>query len=52
MIIGGSKADVDGDGIPNEQDKCSFVKPANVDADRDGIDDACDSDIGRLGESL
>ncbi|MFZ1812374.1 MAG: SGNH/GDSL hydrolase family protein, partial [Candidatus Saccharimonadales bacterium] len=34
--------DLDGDGLPNTTDPCQFVSPAGLDADRDGIDDACD----------
>ncbi|PID31629.1 hypothetical protein CR970_04645, partial [Candidatus Saccharibacteria bacterium] len=40
-----SEDDFDGDGIPNSQEKCWLVEPANVDADHDGIDDACDPQI-------
>ena len=39
--------DYDGDGILNEQDKCNFVEPANVDTDKDGTDDACDGEIAQ-----
>lgn len=46
LTVLGSEEDVDGDGIPNETDKCSFVEPADVDEDGDGIDDACDPLIG------
>ena len=37
--------DFDGDGIANADEKCGMVNPANVDEDRDGIDDACDGII-------
>jgi lysophospholipase L1-like esterase len=40
--------DLDGDGIPNTEDTCGFVEPSNIDADSDGIDDACDGFIGEV----
>lgn len=42
ILVIASETDVDGDGIPNESDQCSFIQPANIDQDKDGIDDACD----------
>lgn len=37
--------DMDGDGIPNADDKCPEVRDAtNLDSDGDGIGDACDAD--------
>nr|WP_160171431.1 thrombospondin type 3 repeat-containing protein [Marinobacter nitratireducens] len=38
--------DEDGDGIPDNEDSCPTVVNSGVDADADGIDDACDTDIG------
>ena len=46
LYIAASETDIDGDGIPNNQEKCLIVEPSNVDHDRDGIDDACDGEIG------
>ncbi|MCK7546822.1 thrombospondin type 3 repeat-containing protein [Marinobacter koreensis] len=37
--------DSDGDGIPDNQDSCPATVNQGVDADADGIDDACDTDI-------
>lgn len=46
VFVAASSTDYDGDGIPNDQEKCLAAEPANVDHDRDGIDDACDPQIG------
>lgn len=45
VYVGESDTDYDGDGIPNSNEECLAVQPANVDEDRDGIDDACDPEI-------
>lgn len=37
--------DADGDGIPDNQDSCPLTPNSGVDADADGIDDACDGEI-------
>ncbi|MFZ2494660.1 MAG: GDSL-type esterase/lipase family protein [Candidatus Saccharimonadales bacterium] len=42
IYVYATEEDIDGDGIPNTQEKCLIVQPANIDSDRDGIDDACD----------
>ena len=41
------EGDKDGDGIPDDKDLCSFVAPANIDEDKDGIDDSCDGFIAK-----
>lgn len=46
LIKGSDSNDIDEDGIPDTADKCLFITPANIDADSDGIDDACDPEIG------
>ena len=45
IYIAASQDDIDGDGTPNNQEKCLAVEPANVDYDKDDIDDACDGAI-------
>lgn len=40
-----SADDFDGDGILNSDDSCGVVPNSNIDADRDGLDDACDITI-------
>lgn len=42
VLVTGPDNDIDGDGTNNQNDKCLFVPPSNVDRDEDGIDDACD----------
>ncbi|MDQ2973528.1 MAG: SGNH/GDSL hydrolase family protein [bacterium] len=44
-VAGPDQNDVDADGIPNDQDKCTFLEQSNTDEDRDGIDDGCDAFI-------
>lgn len=46
IYVAASDTDYDGDGVPNAQDSCPTTTPAGVDVDMDGIDDACDGDIG------
>lgn len=45
IYIAANVTDFDGDGVPNTQEDCLAAQPANVDRDRDGIDDACDPAI-------
>lgn len=45
VYIAASESDIDGDGVANKDEKCLVTEPANVDYDRDGIDDACDGEI-------
>lgn len=40
-----SYEDYDGDGVPNGSDSCPTVINSGVDADQDGVDDACDGEI-------
>ncbi len=46
FVHGSDPNDIDEDGIPDNADKCLFITPSNVDKDSDGIDDACDLDVG------
>jgi hypothetical protein len=46
LIQGSNSNDRDEDGILDNQDKCLFMPATNVDTDGDGIDDACDPEIG------
>ncbi len=45
VLLVASDDDYDGDGITNSQDNCTFVTTSGVDADKDGVDDSCDSEI-------
>lgn len=45
VYIAGSPNDLDGDGIPDNQDVCVGVTPDGQDLDQDGVDDACDGFI-------
>ena len=41
VFVAGPIGDYDDDGVPDKIDTCAFRTPSGVDADRDGIDDAC-----------
>lgn len=43
--VQGADGDIDEDSVPDSQDSCIYIIAANTDADFDGIDDACDSNI-------
>jgi lysophospholipase L1-like esterase len=45
IYVAASDNDFDGDGIPNNAEKCVVVEPSLQDYDQDGIDDACDGTI-------
>jgi len=51
FVHGSNLNDIDEDGISDNVDKCLFVTPANADRDSDGIDDACDLEIGEPKEA-
>lgn len=42
----GQAGDVDEDGVNDSKDRCLFITESGIDADGDGIDDACDAEIG------
>lgn len=42
VYAGHSLSDIDGDGVPNNQDTCNGFVNIGVDADGDKVDDACD----------
>ena len=46
IFVAASADDLDGNGTPDEQQKCVGVDPSGQDYDQDGIDDACDGEIG------
>lgn len=46
VLVTGEEGDLDEDGTPDEQDPCGFVETSGVDQDKDGVDDACDPEIG------
>lgn len=45
VYVAATKADSDGDGIPDQSDSCMFIPNSGVDVDQDGVDDACDAVI-------
>lgn len=40
-----SETDIDGDGTPNNQERCLLVGESGADEDKDSVDDACDGQI-------
>jgi lysophospholipase L1-like esterase len=51
IYVAASADDYNGDGISNAQDSCLVTALSGQDADQDGIDDACDPDIGNASTS-
>lgn len=47
IAVGSTPSDFDGDGNTDSAATCTLVTPSGHDIDQDGIDDACDSIIGR-----
>jgi hypothetical protein len=45
VYVAASATDYNGDGVPNSQDACLVVPPSGQDADHDGVDDACDTQV-------
>lgn len=45
LVKGTDPDDIDDDGVLDSQDECLFITPSGIDADYDGTDDACDSEI-------
>ncbi len=48
VFIPGPLGDLNANGILDSQETCGFVAPSGKDIDVDGIDDACDGEIGQL----
>jgi lysophospholipase L1-like esterase len=48
IFVYADETDLDGDGIPNDQDICGPVTESGTDADHDGIDDICDGFVGAV----
>jgi lysophospholipase L1-like esterase len=46
LVKGSDPNDIDEDNVGDDIDPCLFVTPVNIDDDGDGIDDACDIEIG------
>jgi len=46
LVKGGNPNDIDEDTVSDDIDPCLFISPANLDDDGDGLDDACDPEIG------
>lgn len=51
VYVEASADDWDGDGVPNSKEPCGLIPAAGVDADHDGIDDACDGVIASTSPS-
>lgn len=45
IMVSASETDFDNDGVLNDQDSCPTVQNNGIDADNDGLDDACDNDV-------
>lgn len=45
-VRGSNQSDIDEDGIADNLDSCAYIPLLNSDADLDGIDDACDPEVG------
>ncbi|MEK9195859.1 MAG: hypothetical protein AAB914_00665, partial [Patescibacteria group bacterium] len=45
IFITGREGDVNGNSVPDAQEKCGFVPDSGIDYDKDGADDACDGFI-------
>jgi hypothetical protein len=45
IFVSGPSGDLNGNGVPDSQERCGFVAPSGIDVDGDGIDDACDGEI-------
>lgn len=46
VYLTGNEGDLNGNGVPDDQESCFFVEDSGIDQDQDGIDDACDPEIG------
>lgn len=51
LYIAASDDDFDGDGVLDADESCGILEPSGVDHDQDGVDDACDTEIGQPPES-
>jgi hypothetical protein len=45
VYVAASETDYDGNGVSNEQSDCKIQPDSGVDADNDGVDDACDGQL-------
>lgn len=46
IYVAASTDDANGDGVPDSQNSCFILPESGIDADSDGVDDACDPVIG------
>lgn len=45
VYVAASETDYNGNGVSNEQSDCKILPDSGVDADNDGVDDACDGQL-------
>lgn len=47
VYITSETSDCNGNGFPDSADPCGLASPSGVDIDKDGVDDACDGNVGK-----
>lgn len=47
LYVAAAEDDFDGDGILDTDEPCGIIEPSGADYDQDGVDDACDAEIGQ-----
>lgn len=46
VFLAGPTGDINSNNVPDGKESCGFVEPSGQDYDKDGVDDACDKNIG------